>query len=214
MMFLWLVYHSAAEHMPNDFKHGLGRPENLNETPFPEKRDDDDQVIRHVNAFMQNLHLYHSDVDVNMIGPGTFRGERRHLQHGSMIELYYEYLAHCTSNGKEGASLSTFLRVANKVLGKNNRQGHLHFRKPNEHSKCDQCIRLKKALRSKKGSADNTLVRAYSSHILSQWLDRQIYWSFRTLSQTWFRQQAELGQRQLVPDLSFSQKFFVVGFGD
>ena len=207
-MFLWLVYHSAAEHMPNDFRHGLGRPLNLNETPFPENRREDDQVTRHVNAFMQNLHLYHSDVDVNMIGPGTFKGERRHLQHGSMIEMYYEYLAHCNSHGKEGAALTTFLRVANKVLGKNERQGHLHFRKPNEHSKCDQCIRLKKALRNKKGKSlvgsDDPMVRAYSSHILSQWLDRQIYWSFRTLSQTWFRQQVEVGERKLVLDFVLS----------
>ena len=91
-MYLWMVYHSAAEPLPNDFRHGLGKPQDLNETPFPEHRQDDDQVTRHVSAFMQNLHVYESDVDVRMIGPGTFKGERRHLQHGSRIELYFEYI--------------------------------------------------------------------------------------------------------------------------
>ena len=202
MMFLWLIYHSAAEHMPTDFKHGLGKPANLAETPFPEDRTQDDQVARHVNAFMQKLHLYNSDVDVHMIGPGTFKGERRYLQHGSMSELFFEYVAHCNANGKDAASLTIFSRVANTVLGKHSRTGHLHFRKPNEHAKCDTCVRLKKALKAKKKTnligADDSAVRAYSAHILSQWLDRQIYWSFRSLSQTWFRQQIDLGERKPV----------------
>ena len=206
-MYLWMVYHSAAEPLPNDFRHGLGKPQDLNETPFPEHRQDDDQVTRHVSAFMQNLHVYESDVDVRMIGPGTFKGERRHLQHGSRIELYFEYLAHVKSQGKEGASFSTFMRVTNKVLGKHSRTGHLHFRKPNEHSKCDVCVMLKKGLRKKKQrlllDQYDPDVRAYSHHILAQWLDRQIYWSFRTLSQTWFKQLLELGERNLV--LCFKQ---------
>ena len=210
-MYLWLLYHSTAEHMPTSFKHGLGKPLDLNETPFPENRGEDDQVLRHVNAFMQNLHVFNSDVDLHLIGPGTFRGERRFLQHGSRIELYFEYLAHVKSQGKEGASLTTFLRITNKILGEHGKSRHLHFRKPNEHSHCDTCARLKKALRQKKkvvtADDDDPTVRAYSTHILSQWLDRQIYWSFRTLSQTWFKQQRELGDR--MPALKLVKRLYL-----
>ena len=188
--------------MPTGFKHSLGKPQDLNECPFPESREEDDQVARHVNAFMRNLEVYKSDIDVHLVGPGTFRGERRHLEHGSKTDLYYEYLAHCNSDGKEAASFTTFARVADKIIGPHLRSGHLHFRKPNEHSKCDVCASLKNAIRKKaKKAADkqahDEAVRNYSMHILAQWLDRQIYWSFRTLSQTWCKQELLLGERCL-----------------
>ena len=98
------------------------------------------------------------------------------------------------------------MRVANKILGPHLRTGHLHFRKPNEHSKCDTCIRLKRALRKKENKIDgsDSATRAYTSHILSQWLDRQIYWSFRSLSQSFF-QQAAAGER--LPDIALTQDF-------
>ena len=115
-----------------------------------------------------------------------------------MTELFFEYVAHCNATSEEAASFTTFTRVANKIMGPHLRSGHLHFRKPNDHSKCDACIQLKKAMRKKEvevGGSD-AATRAYSSHILSQWLDRQIYWSFRSLSQSFF-QQVAAGERFL-----------------
>lgn len=101
------------------------------------------------------------------------------------------------------------MRVANKILGPHLRTGHLHFRKPNEHSKCDTCIRLKRALRKKEnkiGGSDSA-TRAYTAHILSQWLDHQIYWSFRSLSQSFF-QQAAAGER--LPDIALDLRLFLL----
>ena len=201
VMFLWYIYHSVAECMPTNSSHAL-KPKLLEETPFvgSEPMDPDD-VTRHVNTYMHSLEKYHSDIDIHLIGPGTFRGERRHLQRSSRSELYFEYLAYSDSVGDtKPASFTTFLRVANKVLGPHQRSGHLHFRKPGEHAKCDVCTRLKKLLKFKSGQMitdkdKDATTRAYSNHILSQWLDRQCYWSMRTLSQTWFRQQHEVGER-------------------
>lgn len=200
VMFLWLVYHSAAECMPTPNSTHALKPKILQEAAFVEDREPDD-ITRHVNTFMNSLEKYQSDINIHMIGPGTFRGERRYLQHSSRSELYFEYVAYATSIGDDKpASHTTFLRVAGKVLGPHERSGLLKFRKPGEHSKCDVCTRLKKAMRVKRGRgldpADkDSAIREYSTHVLSQWLDRQVYWSMRTLSQNWFRQQAHVGER-------------------
>ena len=200
IMFLWYVYHSAAEHMPTGFRHGLRKPESISEAPFTEGRDSDD-ISRQVNSFVDRLQKYSADIDIHMIGPGTFKGERRFLQHSSRTELFFEYLAFCDASGNQDpASYSCFLRVANTVVGPHLRSGHLHFRKENEHAKCDTCTRLKKNLKFKAGRAEaarekEVAIKAYSTHILSQWLDRQIYWSFRSLSHSWCQQQRKLGER-------------------
>ena len=93
VMYLWLVYHSAAECMPTDPHHALRKPEGKNlEAPFPVSTDDadSDEVSRRINAFMTSLHTYNSDIDVHLIGPGTFKGERRDLQklEGTSISLF------------------------------------------------------------------------------------------------------------------------------
>ncbi len=203
VMFLWYVYHSAAECMPTGFRHGLGKPDTLTEAPFVENRDPD-ELSRHINGFMKKLQTFSTDIDVQLIGPGTFKGERRHLQHGNRTELFYEYLAYCEARKEKPAAYNTFLRVSNKIIGPHLRSGHLHFRKPHEHAKCDTCVRLKAALKFKGGGVDAVNskaanIRAYSHHILSQWLDRQIYWSLRSLSQVWFQQQRQFGERHLDP---------------
>ncbi|CAK9104005.1 unnamed protein product [Durusdinium trenchii] len=134
VMFLWLVYHSAAECMPTPNSTHALKPKILQEAAFVEDREPDD-ITRHVNTFMNSLEKYQSDINIHMIGPGTFRGERRYLQHSSRSELYFEYVAYATSIGDDKpASHTTFLRV---------------------------------------------------------------YWSMRTLSQNWFRQQAHVGERML-----------------
>ncbi|CAK9008227.1 unnamed protein product [Durusdinium trenchii] len=145
---------------------------------------------------MTSLHRYRSDVDVHLIGPGTFKGERRELPNSSRTELYFEYVAHCSTTSEVPASFNTFLRVVNRVMGPHVRDGHLHFRKDSEHAKCDTCVRLKKLLRpNRQGAALNDAAsQSYSRHLLSQWLDRQAYWSYRSLSQTWFRKMA-IGER-------------------
>lgn len=210
VLYLWLVYHSSAECLPTDFVSGFKSNQKAeeidrqSECKFPEGGADDESVLRSVHGFMRSLHQYNSDIEAQMIGPGFLRGERRHLPHGSRTEMFFEYRAHCRSVGEEEpASFATFLRVANKVFGPHMRSGFLHFRKPSEHAVCDICTRLKRSLRFRRGAvasaggpnADADAVRAYTSHILHQWLDRQCYWSLRTLSQSWFRRESDLAER-------------------
>ena len=187
VMYLWHVYHSAAEYMPDGVRHRLGKPQ-LPEAPFNCQDRDADDIDRHVNGFLKRLQTYSSDIDVHLIGPGTFKGERRHLQHGNQTELFYEYFAFCEARSQLASSYTTFIRVCNKVIGPHVRSGHLHFRKQSEHSKCDVCVRLKQSSKFRRGRCEaasrEANIRSYSMHILSQWLDRQVYWSMRSLSQT------------------------------
>ena len=217
VLYLWMVYHSAAECLPTDFVSGFKSNqkadlENQSECKFPQPGGDEETVLRSVHGFMRSLHQYNSDIEAHMIGPGFFRGERRHLPHGCRTEMFFEYRAYCRSVGEqEPASYATFLRIANKVFGPHLRSGFLHFRKPSEHAVCDVCTRLKRSMRFRRGAiastngsnADADVVRAYTTHthththILHQWLDRQVYWSLRTLSQNWFRREIDLAERHV-----------------
>ena len=219
VQFLWYIYHSQAEFMPTNFVDGFRRGQassGASDSPFP-SLSQDEEILRSVNSFMASLHIYNSDVEVHLVGPGFFKGERRFLQNGSRTELFFEYRAFSASiSDAEPASFSTFLRIANKVFGPQIRSGHLKFRKSSEHAVCDTCVRLKQKLRfskgalSHKGKDDEGAIRAWTSHVLSQWLDRQVYWSFRTMSQAWFRRQLDLGSQSLRPSLLAS--FIELGF--
>lgn len=201
VQYLWYVYHSSAEFLPTDFVKGFKTCQmerNSIETAFP-TQSQEEEVLRSVNSLVGSLHTYNSDVEVHLIGPGFFKGERRSLQHGSRTEMFYEYRAYCTSiSNEEPASFSCFLRVANKILGPGVRGGYLRFRKPSEHAVCNTCVRLKRKLRFAKGQMshngrdDESAVRAWTTHVLSQWLDRQVYWALRSLSQAWCRRQVEV----------------------
>ena len=193
VMFFWYVYHSSAEHMPDNFRAVT------KESAFRAVADstDADSELRAISSFMQTLQSRSADVDVHTIGPGTFAGERRFLPFGTRSEMFYEYRAFCSANNEEPASYTTFMRIAKAVIGPAQKNGHLKFRKVNEHAKCDDCVRLKKALKVKirAGESRSEQQKEYMRHILSQWLDRQLYWQFRSMSQTFFRQQMFVGDR-------------------
>lgn len=193
VMFLWKTYQSSAEVMPTDFK----MPKN-EEIKVPDKRDEEFE-LRRVNHFVQSLQSYSSDPDVHLIGPGTFAGGCRFLQASSRTELYWEYYACCKAKQEDPASYSTFLRVANCILKPGIRQGHLKFRGINQHGKCNTCFDLKlKIKESKNVEKRQEAYKDYSHHLLSQWLDRQQYWSYRTMSQTWFSLAIDMGDKMQV----------------
>ena len=202
VMFMWYVYHSCAEHMPDNFRAAT-KDGAFRAVAHARSQGDDDASLRAVNSFMRTLSTQSSDIDVHTIGPGTFAGERRCLPYGSRSEMYWEYKAYCSANGDEAASYQTFMRIARCVVGPAQKDGFLKFRKINEHAKCDDCTRLKKALKAKVKDGGNRQEqqRAYMRHILSQWLDRQLYWQFRSLSQSFFRQQDLLGDRTVCRDV-------------
>ena len=62
------------------------------------------------------------------------------------------------------------------------------FREKNEHAPCDVCGKLKRRIATAMSKQNREeAYRAYSRHILSQWLDRQTYWKLRSLSQDLWR---------------------------
>ena len=191
-MFLWNLYQSSAELMPHDCR----APSHVEAPPL---NDDRDHETRHVNQFLKSLQIYSSDVDVHMIGPGTFCGQCRYLQCSSRTELFWEYVAACTAKSEQHASYSTFLRVANTILKPGLRNGHLKFRSINQHGQCDQCFELKSQLRkARTPAAQEDAQRALAHHHLSQWSDRQHYWSYRTMSHNWCRAAIEVGERMML----------------
>ena len=181
LAFLWLLYHSQAEVLPTKFK----MPSGYLKEGFQNQSDDEDEdfQIRYVQSFLQSLETYHKMPDFDSMGPGTFSGPRRYLQHRKPIDVYNEYVAHATSNGEAPSCLSTFMTVFRATY-----KDHLKFRNKGEHAECNVCSKMKKNMSRARTQEDRQRAyKTYSAHILSQWVDRQTYWHQRTLSQAWFR---------------------------
>ena len=190
VMFLWEVYHSSAEVMPTDFKMPKDQ-----EAEVPEKKDPDFE-IRRVEHFLNTLQTFSTDPDINLIGPGAFAGGCRFLQASTRTELFWEYYASCSAKGEDPASYTTFLRVANSILKPGMTGGHLKFRGVNPHGKCNTCYELKLLIKNcKNQQRREEAYRSYSHHLLSQWLDRQQYWSYRSMSRTWFKMQFDMQEK-------------------
>lgn len=183
LCFLCLPYHSAAEVLPTRFKMPNGfLAEGLE--PGDDEEKDEDYLTRYVSSFLQGLDSYHRTPDLDQAGPGTFGGPRRYLQHRKPIDVYYEYVAFETAANQTPAGLATFLRIFFHSIYKD----HLKFRGKGEHAECNVCSSRKKAITKARNSEERAKAyRIYSSHLLSQWVDRQCYWHQRTLSQSWFR---------------------------
>ena len=179
-------------------------PVRCTEAPFKFANDEAycDRVVAH---YLNRLDLYAHDIDAQHMGPGTFCGPKKYIQHATRTEMFYQYRAYCTANGQEPSSYTLFLRVANKLLGITSRNSHLGTRKMSEHAQCDTCWRLKQRIRqAKTEQLRRAAYETYSKHILSQWLDRQMYWSWRANSLKYFQADIQLGHRTL----SFAELLF------
>ena len=115
LMFLWIIYHSVAEVMPDKFEMPLSQ--------LDASRDEDFQQ-RYITNFFQNIDQAYASLTTQPSGPGTMHGPRRYLPHGQVIDLFWEYVAFESYHGHQPASLATFARTFNKVYGSK----HLRFR--------------------------------------------------------------------------------------
>ena len=196
LMFFYVVYHSIAETLPTTFE----MPRAGGEAPFL-GADDGDYTYRVVNKFIQGLDKYMHDPDIRNIGPGTFAGTKRHLQYTSRNELFLEYTAWANAANEDAAGYHQFLRVANRLIGPGSKI--IGIRKSSEHAQCNVCYELKSKIKQARTQAAKAeAYRKYSHHILSQWLDRQVYWAFRSQSQQYFRQMLDLGGKLLQGSLT------------
>lgn len=175
IMYLWFLYNSEAEHMPNEF---VLRAEL--EAPFPDDQQQQaDEVTRVLTSMSRLLQTTYTDTDVHLVGPGTFKGPLKALPHSTRTDLYYDYCAYTVSRQLPQASYSTFMRAANKVL----KPGIRRFRKQNEHGQCDHCYALRQSISSARTVFQKEEARKeHHRHVLSQWLDRQCFRSLRSMS--------------------------------
>lgn len=91
VMFLWVLYHSSGEVLPTT----LSMPNDArSEMPFP-KEPDTDFTERSVSKFMASIQNHGNDIDVMTIGPGTFAGPKRHIQHTTRSETYHLLMLIC-----------------------------------------------------------------------------------------------------------------------
>lgn len=184
LTFFWYLYISTAEILPTKF---------VMPSEEIQKRHDvagtaDDFDERYVQSFLKNIDAQFAMPSPDQLGPGSFAGPRRYLEHAQPIDLFYQYVVMEEADGRQPASLATFMKVFHQVF-----KMHLKFRDKKEHAECNLCGRFKQRIKSAVSKAQRTEhVRQYSAHLLAQWLDRQVYWKLRTLSLSFFRN--DLGQ--------------------
>jgi hypothetical protein len=201
--FLWTLYHTVGEGMPDKFSFSLAdadtlvlgacktlkrkapsshpiRPEDIDAeeaTVTISRVRDDDQHARAIAGHAMYVVSHENPVDSALIGPGIFRGPLRFLPPGKRMHLYWEYRAWSTNNNTPAASFSTFLRAFGLC------EHVLRIRKTGMHAVCSECTDFKKLLSKARFPQDRQRVlEQYTAHIVSQWLDRQVYGNAMSVS--------------------------------
>ena len=98
--------------------------------------------------------------------------EIRHLPPGCMKDYWEQFHAH---DNQGSVAFSTFWRVWRSEFG------HLRFRRVSSHAQCSTCLHHRLLLRelSPYVVARKRQAQLYNLHLLSQYRDRQVYWSLR-----------------------------------
>ena len=175
LCFFWLLYVSEAEILPTRF----GMP---SEKVLKANAHDEDFEERYVTNYLRDIDAQFAMPSIEHLGPGSFLGPCRFLEWAQPVDIFYQYVAHEENEGRKPSTLTTFMKVYHKVFGT-----FLKFRGKLEHAQCNHCARLKAKIKGARSKSDRTqFVREFSQHILSQWLDRQVYWKIRGLSQRFF----------------------------
>lgn len=193
LKFLWRLYQSVGEGMPDKFSfkakdaktlvleasaNGLciQDDEMTEESVATDCSSEPDDALRDLDEEERSITakaLYaetsRHPAESVLHGPGMLSGPLRYLPPTKRVHLYWEYVAWCQSQGYEAASFATFLRVFQAS------RNRLRIRKAGEHAKCDICMKLKAHVRKQVFPKDRqAAIEAYTRHILDQWLDRQV----------------------------------------
>lgn len=192
--FLWRVYHSVAEGMPDKFNFGspeaqtmvlavMGRARRAQGSLAPSAARDEDgsddegsneesgeQVTRAIAAHAMHIESRRNPAENTAMGPGMFQGPLRFLPPGKRIHLYWEYVTWSRQGNMPAASFRTFLRAFGKC------RHCLRFRKIGQHAVCQACTTLKARLRiARLPQERQAVLEEYTEHVLRQWCDRQVY---------------------------------------
>ena len=138
----------------------------------------------------------------------------RHLPPGRLYDLYLQFLAWHDANTSlektvdRPATYSTFWRQ-----WKAKWHTCLRFRKVSQHSKCQTCFELKRAMEASRGDLPKKLEVAsrLRSHLRAQYQDRTVYWNLR-----WASRCRNMDVLVIIIDSMDKNKFLMprYGFGD
>jgi hypothetical protein len=201
--FLWTLYHTVGEGMPDKFSFSKGDADTLvigacktlkHKAPgarLIEREDIDameatinknaepdvDQHERAIASHAMYVVSHENPVDSALVGPGIFRGPLRFLPPSKRLHLYWEYRVWMQNNNLPTASFSTFLRAFGKCTSV------LRIRNSGKHAVCTTCKEFKQQLgRARFPQNRQRILEQYTAHVVNQWLDRQVYGNAMSVS--------------------------------
>ena len=204
--FLWRMYHQVAEGMPDRFSFAKGDTKSATVAPHmsrivtiqrteilsadvdwseTEPMDESEQQDRAIAAIAASVAATHPADTKAIVGPGVASGPLRFLPPGKKIHLWWEFDALQRAQDRPSASFRVFCRALSKFQD----QGFLKFRRVGSHAVCTECQCYKKELRSKflPTARREHVMNKYTSHVVEQWLDRQVYDNVQDMSRSMFQ---------------------------
>lgn len=179
-----------------------------NESAASSKADPDFEE-RFVTSYLRNLDAQFAMPRIEHLGPGSFAGPCRFLEHQSPVDLWNQYCVLEEHEGRQPATLPTFMRIYHKIFGT-----FLKYRDKREHAQCNTCALHRRCIKESNTKADRIAsTKDYSMHVLHQWMDRQIYWKLRALSQRFFQAGTDQMSRQLAGDNIYSSAITLIADG-
>ena len=168
--FLQTIYDSVAETLPDVKDDGVETALHLTEDgsdPYAVAMDlQTEAPVGKVRKYKKGLNL-HVERRPEISGL-----EVRYLPPGNMSEYYEQFKG---MEGTQSASFAVFWRTWRVEFG------HLRFRPVSSHSQCSSCLHHKILLRELCPyiHARQHQAALYHAHLMSQYRDRQTYWSLR-----------------------------------
>lgn len=189
LRFLWLKYQFDAEGMPDKWHFdpaarsisASGRAVKL-----PSRLDDANAQEEESRAIAQAaMHAVLADApsSISTVGPNVHPGPRRYIGVMKPIQLYLVFISWFQARGLESSvgkhpSFTTFMRALNIA------RPWLKFRKSaGQHANCDICVQYKNELKKLQSpNVRSLMIEEYNSHLLDQWLDREVDMNLASLS--------------------------------
>jgi len=178
----------------------------LPEHTDPEEQEDGrhDDEARAIAGHSMLIESVRNPSEAALVGPGMFTGPLRFLPPCKRVHLYWEYSVWATAAAMPVASLHTFL----KAFGMCHKC--LRIRKIGQHVVCHTCTIFKKMLgKARFPQERQSILEEYTTHILKQWMDRQVYGHATTISLE-CRRMLEMGQSFANMAVSASQVCVIV----
>jgi hypothetical protein len=190
LRFLWLKYHFDAEGMPDKWHfdaagHSIKASGHKVKLPRrTEQEDSKDEELRAIATAAMHAVLADAPTLISAVGPNAQPGPRRYIGVMKPVQLYLMFQIWFKARGIESTvenktpSFCTFLRALGSA------RPWLKFRKSaGQHANCDNCVRYKMELRKLQGPSQRALLlEEYNSHLLDQWLDREIDMNLASIS--------------------------------